>query len=67
MKYHFSADNYTHGCVVAPVNGFNSANIRNIATHAAVTSYSCCPDSAGASYDFSTGIADVLHSKMVVS
>ena len=49
MKYYFSVDNHTHACVVAPVNGFNSASLNNIATCVAGTSYSCHQDGPGSS------------------
>ena len=61
MKYHFNAENHASTCVMSLVNGFNSANLSDIAIGIAGTSYYCCQDSPGVSYGYSAGIIVVLH------
>ena len=57
MKYHFRADNHTFTRVVVAVNGFSAANLTDITTCVASTSYSFYQDGPGAFYSYTAGIA----------
>ena len=52
---------------MAPINGFNSDILMNIAMNIAVTSYSGLWDGPGASYCYSSGVVGILHCIMAVS
>ena len=67
MKYHYNADNHTLACVIAPVNGFSSANFIDIAKCVDVTSYSSLQDGPGAFYCYSAGVIGISHCIMAVS
>ena len=41
LMYLLNSDNHAHTCVIAPENGFGSANRTDIATFVAITLYFC--------------------------
>ena len=60
MKYCFRDNSHDYRCIVAPVNGFSSANLTGIAIYIVWTSYSYHWDGPGVSYGYSIGIASGL-------
>ena len=67
MKYHFKADNCLCACVMVPVICLSSANLTDITTPIAWTSYSYPLYSFGVSYNSSKGIAFVPFCIMATS
>ena len=66
MKYCFNADYHACDCFVAPVNGFNSANLNDIIIHIAATFYSCYWDIPGAPYSYLASCCSTLHNSSVL-
>ena len=66
MKYLFSTDNHAYAYSAALLKGFGLANLTDIATHIARTSYFCHWDGPGTSYVYFAGIASVIYCIMIV-